>query len=88
MRASVAAGTRRGLNGALQKVILGFLSTLLALVVAFRDGRLAPLQADGGVADAPSMSGESSARVSALARTPGVPDWAAGRVCERRPHPG
>ena len=42
MRASVAArGARKGIRGAIQEAILGFLETLLALLAEFRAGRLA-----------------------------------------------
>ena len=44
LRASVAGrGARWGLAGSLQAAILRFLETLLKMVLAFRDGRLAPL---------------------------------------------
>jgi hypothetical protein len=41
MRASMAArGARKGLRGAIQEAILGFLEVLLALLADFRAGRL------------------------------------------------
>src|SRR5215472_14569197 len=44
MRASVAArGARKGLRGAIQAAILGFLEMLMALLADFRAGRLAAL---------------------------------------------
>ena len=56
MRASVAArGAQKGLRGAIQEAILGFLECLLALLADFRAGRLAP------VADAPETAGRGTA---------------------------
>jgi hypothetical protein len=58
MRASVAArGARKGLRGAIQAAILGFLEAFLALLADFRAGKLAPIApvAEGAV-DYPSPS--------------------------------
>src|SRR6516164_1413635 len=52
MRASVAArGARKGIRGAIQKAILGFLEAFLALLADFRAGKLAPIApaAEGAV---------------------------------------
>jgi hypothetical protein len=51
MRASMAArGTRKGLRGAIQEAILGFLEVLLALLDDFRAGRLGQMAPDSGAA--------------------------------------
>jgi hypothetical protein len=40
-RICAATGAGKGLSGALQRAILGFLEALVGLLVAFREGRLA-----------------------------------------------
>ena len=63
MRASMAArGPRKGVAGAIQEAILGFLSVLLAMLEDFRAGRLAP------VAPVAEAAGEGG--VSAVAPPP------------------
>ena len=64
LRASVAArGARKGLRGAIQEAILGFLECLLALLADFRAGRLAP------VSDAPETAGRGTAHCQPRAFT-------------------
>ena len=74
MRASVAAtGAGKGLSGAIQEAILGFLEALVALLEAFRAGRLAAVAP--GESAALDVSGSSqtheSPRLTLTLSTPG-----------------
>ena len=76
MRASMMAarGARKGLRGAIQEAILGFLEVLLALLADFRAGRLAQM--------APTATDSGAASRSRSAD----PDSAILRLCGRRLH--
>jgi hypothetical protein len=79
LRASVAArGARRGLRGAIQEAILGFLEVLLALLADFRAGRLTPVAADG--------TGEEAAVADGAAAYPS-PSRIGPHFCEREWEP-
>jgi hypothetical protein len=61
MRASAAAQcARRGLRGAIQEAILGFLEVLLTLLADFRAGRLTPVAADGTGEEAGGTDGAAA----------------------------